>query len=192
MAPWAGSGGLSLPWDARETRPRLAIRRLKARRVALLQHDLHAHDDWLSLQVSSPPWPVPSSTPVDPVFALLPEPSLAASQPSARVMLKRLRPVRCHGSRAPAGIDAFHRACSRCHALPWHSMSPQSPLVPPALRCCDAGWDSRAAGSGVAIDTQSVTGLALAARPFPANYRRHKLSIRLLCACHLHGENSAP
>ena len=49
-AKQAGAGGSSLPWDARETRPRLVIRRPKARRVALLQHaSLHAND-WLSLQ----------------------------------------------------------------------------------------------------------------------------------------------
>jgi hypothetical protein len=86
--------------DARETRPRLVIRRPKARRVALLQHHVHAANDWLSLHVSSPPWPVPSSTSAHPLFALLSAQLLAGPQPSARVMLRRLRPVRCHGSRA--------------------------------------------------------------------------------------------
>jgi hypothetical protein len=78
--------GSSLPWDARETEPRLVIRRPKARRVALLQAQSHAPIDWLALhsRASHGPSPPPHQLPL---FALLPQLAVAGAQPSARVML---------------------------------------------------------------------------------------------------------
>jgi hypothetical protein len=128
-------GGRRFRADARETWPRSVIRRPKARRVALLQHHVHAANDWLSLQVSTAPWPVPSSTSAHPLFALLRSWLPAGSQPSARVMLRRLRPVRCHGSRA-LELRPF-----TVRQSPWPAhvtaVTAEPSGTTPAPRCCD-------------------------------------------------------
>lgn len=77
-------GGSSLPWGhTRRNMATLCYSAPQARRVAVLQHHVYAANDWLSLQLSTKPWPVPSSTPARSLFALLLRCLLAGPQPSA-------------------------------------------------------------------------------------------------------------
>ena len=114
----------------------------------------------------------------NPVFALR---CLSArwTRPSARVMRRRLRPPRCHrerrllavtvpftapahGSAAePAGTTAAWRGC---YPVPLGA-NVRTIAEWSAYRCAQRDWS-----------------LALAARPFPAKYRRQHRPIRLQCA----------